>query len=94
MTTFYGQWRTDIEQTAEMLSDAGFFYEGKNKTLACIPCLCLETNMAQVTKQIIYLFLKLHIKNVFGILLLKFDIENHYIVHLISIFLFGLKLTT
>ena len=31
MATFEGVWRTDIVQTADILTDAGFFYEGKSQ---------------------------------------------------------------
>jgi hypothetical protein len=31
MATFEGVWRTDIVQTVDILTDAGFFYEGKSQ---------------------------------------------------------------
>jgi hypothetical protein len=31
MATFEGAWHTDIIQTADILADAGFFYEGKSQ---------------------------------------------------------------
>ncbi|XP_063402280.1 baculoviral IAP repeat-containing protein 7-B-like [Mytilus trossulus] len=38
MATFEGVWRSDIEQTSEMLADAGFFYEGEEDTVRCHYC--------------------------------------------------------
>ncbi|VDI45577.1 Hypothetical predicted protein [Mytilus galloprovincialis] len=38
MATFEGVWRSDIEQTAELLADSGFFYEGEEDTVRCHYC--------------------------------------------------------
>ncbi|XP_052088202.1 baculoviral IAP repeat-containing protein 7-A-like [Mytilus californianus] len=38
MATFEGVWRGDIEQTAEVLADSGFFYEGEEDTVRCHYC--------------------------------------------------------
>lgn len=37
LKTFNGTWRTDTEQTPEMLADAGFFYTGNIDI--CILCV-------------------------------------------------------
>ncbi|XP_063405194.1 uncharacterized protein LOC134688419 [Mytilus trossulus] len=38
LKTFAGVWRTDIEQTPEILVDAGFFYTGEEDTVRCHYC--------------------------------------------------------
>ncbi|CAC5382816.1 XIAP [Mytilus coruscus] len=38
MATFEGVWRSDIEQTPEILADAGFFYEGEEDVVRCHYC--------------------------------------------------------
>ncbi|VDI28245.1 baculoviral IAP repeat-containing protein 7/8 [Mytilus galloprovincialis] len=38
LKTFAGVWRTDIEQTPDILVDAGFFYTGEEDTVRCHYC--------------------------------------------------------
>ncbi|CAC5426749.1 unnamed protein product [Mytilus coruscus] len=38
LKTFAGVWRTDIEQTPEILVDAGFFYTGEEDVVRCHYC--------------------------------------------------------
>ncbi|VDI62470.1 Hypothetical predicted protein [Mytilus galloprovincialis] len=38
MATYEGVWRSDIEQTPEILADAGFFYEGEEDVVRCHYC--------------------------------------------------------